>query len=100
MRHKSILLERSVEAHGETRRLLSHAFSARALSEQEPLVRQFVDRFMEKIGEHGQNNGGMDMDHWFTFFTFDVIGKLSLGESFHCIEEGKPHFWVDFLMNL
>lgn len=35
----------------------------------------------------------MDMALWFKFYSFDVMGDLSLGESFGMLDLNKPH-WV------
>jgi cytochrome P450 len=93
-----ILLDRDIERHGKTRRLLSHAFSPKALLEQEDLVRSFIDNLLEKFAVHGRSPEGLSATEWFGYFTFDVIGKLSLGTSFGCIADEKPHYWVKFVM--
>ena len=37
------------------------------------------------------------MVQWLNFTTFDIIGDLSLGESFHCLEESHYHSWLSIL---
>ena len=41
----------------------------------------------------------VDIVQWLNFTTFDIIGDLSLGESFHCLEEGSYHSWLAILSN-
>jgi hypothetical protein len=34
---------------------------------------------------------------WYNFVTFDIIGDLTLGESFGCLQESALHPWVSIL---
>lgn len=85
--------------HGKRKRFLSHAFSSKALSDHVPTIQYYSDLFVERMREHGTRPGGMNMTEWFNWFTFDVIGDLAFGESFHCLESAKGHFWVSVVLN-
>lgn len=39
----------------------------------------------------------VDLVKWFNFTTFDIVGDLALGESFHCLEDSRYHGWVALL---
>lgn len=39
----------------------------------------------------------VDLVEWFNFTTFDIVGDLALGESFHCLEDSRYHSWVSLL---
>ena len=39
----------------------------------------------------------VDIVQWFNFTSFDIIGDLSFGESFHCLEDARYHEWVSIL---
>ena len=71
------------------RKLLSHAFSQRSLTEQESLVSTAVDRFIEVIGKIGAGQEGLDITKWFNIMTFDIIGDLAFGETFRGLESGE-----------
>ncbi len=82
-------------AHTRQRKLLAHAFSERALKEQEGIIVSYVDLLVEKLREQvklGQNP--VDMVNWYNHTTFDVIGDFTYGESFHSLEKGDYHPWV------
>lgn len=82
-------------AHTRQRRLLAHAFSEKALKEQEGIIIKYVDLLVERLGEQvkiGQNP--VDMVSWFNHTTFDIIGDFTYGESFHSLEGGDYHPWV------
>ena len=83
-------------SHSRMRRLLSHAFSESALQEQEPLITSYFDLFIQKLHEQidGPADGVIDMVRWYNFATFDLIGDLCFGESFHALENGEYHYWI------
>lgn len=84
-----ITSERDPQRHGQMKRLLSAAFSARALAEQECIVVRVIDDFIRRIGEHGgPGTGGLNMTKWYDMCAFDILGEMAFGESFHCIESG------------
>ncbi|KAH8812380.1 cytochrome P450 [Xylogone sp. PMI_703] len=87
-----------VARHARMRRLLSHAFSDRALSEQEPIIQTYIDELMSKLKLQAQN-GPFNIVPWFNFLTFDVIGDLSFGESFNCLDEGRLHDWIEVIFS-
>jgi cytochrome P450 len=81
--------------HSRYRRLLSHAFSEKALREQEPVVKHYIDLLMAKL--HENSGSPQDMVNWFNFVAFDIIGDLALGKSFSCLENAELHPWVFIL---
>ncbi|KAE8344880.1 cytochrome P450 [Aspergillus arachidicola] len=87
--------ERNPKKHGEMRRMLSSAFSQRSLLKQEGTVARIVDRFIEIIGKKGgKGSQGLNMTK---MVGFDVLGEMAFGESFHSLEDGKPHFRSDLV---
>ena len=81
------------EAHSRFRRLLSHAFSAQGLQEQEPRIKEYVDLLVQGLAVHGQERP-VDMVGWFNWTTFDLIGDLAFGESFGCLKNARTHPWI------
>ena len=94
------------------RKYLSGAFSDRSLREQEYLVAEVVDQFVEMLddsGEEGEGEGGgggkeVDLVNAFNLTTFDIIGSLAFGESFGGVASGLletrfalPRFLIDHL---
>ncbi|KAF6829319.1 trichothecene c-15 hydroxylase [Colletotrichum musicola] len=90
------LISASRERHGPMRRLLSHGFSARAMAEQQPLINTYIDLFLQRLRENGEGGSKpIDLTKWFEWATFDIIGDLSFGESFGCLQTSASHPWVD-----
>ncbi|KAI9787991.1 MAG: hypothetical protein M1816_007295 [Peltula sp. TS41687] len=82
----SIVSERDPAVHGTMRRSLSHAFSQRSLMEQEHLIARVIDRFIDRVGQLGGGEEGIDIVQWYNMMTFDIIGDLAFGETFNGIE--------------
>ncbi|KAL6918601.1 hypothetical protein ACHAP8_010991 [Fusarium lateritium] len=82
------------EDHKRQRKLLSHAFSHKALRGQEDLLNRYVDLFVERLTQKAREGEAVDMVAWYNFATFDLIGHLALGQPFGCLETGKYHPWV------
>ncbi|KAJ5583602.1 hypothetical protein N7535_002222 [Penicillium sp. DV-2018c] len=82
--------------HTRMRRLLTHAFSNKALGEQEEILQTYADMFIEKLHGLIGSSASVDIDitRWFNFTTFDLIGDLAFGEPFGCLSHSKYHWWV------
>ena len=83
--------------HARIRRTLDHAFSDKAYKQQQPIVVSYIDNLIKRLGEqsHDQNRGEVDLVKWYNWMTFDVIGDLSFGQSFKCLETQTNHPWVE-----
>lgn len=85
------------EEHAKMRRGVSVGFSDRVLREMEPLIQSSIAVFMRRLRDQckaPEINGKIDMSKWFNFTTFDLIGNLVMGESYHCLEDADYHPWV------
>ena len=84
------------------RHALSKAFSEKSLVAHEPLLIHHTGRFMSRLcreidcmSKREDEGYQVDLVKWFDFITFDIIGDLSLGESFNCVESASYHHWVE-----
>ncbi|KAJ5090223.1 hypothetical protein N7532_008907 [Penicillium argentinense] len=89
------------EDHTRMRRLLTHAFSNKALLEQESLLHAYADMLIDKLaGLMGDHCAPVvDMTRWFNFTTFDLIGDLAFGEPFDCLTNNQYHWWVMIILD-
>lgn len=78
--------------HSRMRRVVAHAFSQKALVEQEERLQYYVDALITKIREES-TQGPSDIVRWLNFATFDIMGELTYSRPFGCLEEGKYHEW-------
>jgi cytochrome P450 len=80
--------------HARIRRQLSHAFSEKALREQEDLITSYISLLIEKLSGAAENGSKLNMVKWYNFTTFDIVSDLAFGEPFHCLASGEYHPWV------
>lgn len=61
--------------HARQRKLVSHAFSDKALQEQEHMLKGHVGLLIEKLKEVAVKNGNVNIVDWYNFTTFDVLSR-------------------------
>ncbi|KAM0799194.1 cytochrome P450 [Usnea florida] len=81
--------------HSRMRRVLAHAFSEKAMREQEPLIQEYIDLFMKSL-HTAAAKGPQNMVSWYEFIAFDIIGDLTFGQSLKCISNGNSQ-WITFM---
>ncbi|KAI8622846.1 putative cytochrome P450 monooxygenase [Xylariaceae sp. FL1651] len=85
------------ERHAKLRKLLSHAFSDKALREQESVINNYVMSLLKELRTRCSER--VDMVQWYNFTTFDIIGHLAFAESFDCLSTSDYHPWVNMLFS-
>ncbi|KAI0835729.1 cytochrome P450 [Hypoxylon sp. FL0890] len=96
---KCVGSERDPKKHSAMRKMLNPAFSQRVLLEQEDIITSVVDKFVRIIGEKGgPGSRGINVTKWFEMNSFDILGELAFGESFHSLDSGKLHFWAAIIL--
>ncbi|KAI0436189.1 benzoate 4-monooxygenase cytochrome P450 [Xylaria telfairii] len=91
----SIVSVRDPTIHAEMRRYLSPAFADRALNEQEGLISQNIEKFVQLLGVQAD---GYDICRGYEMLTFDIIGDLAFGKSFGAVESPTPHPWISVII--
>jgi cytochrome P450 len=88
------------ENHSRLRKNLSHGFSEASMRQQESLIQSYVDLLMRCL-EQSSNDGQtpLNMCSWYNWTTFDIIGDLTFGEPFGCLESSTYHPWVSIIMD-
>lgn len=92
----------NTEDHDRMRKILSHAFSDRALKAQEYILQGYTDllitRLRDQISSASEGSIAVDIGTWYTFTTFDTVGDLCFGESFSCLQNSEHHPWVQAIV--
>nr|AJW31700.1 tri11 protein [Trichoderma brevicompactum] len=84
--------------HTRFRRSLANGFSHQAMLDQEPIIRGYVDQLMEGLKKQSSNGTQpVDMVRWFNYATFDIIGDLSFGEPFGCLQSSHYDPWIQLI---
>ncbi len=74
--------------HARIKRLISHAFSDKAVRDVESLVLRYMDLALTQLRASITNpgtKGRVDISAWMNYLTFDIIGDLTFGSSFDCL---------------
>ncbi|KAM0544798.1 hypothetical protein ACHAPJ_011625 [Fusarium lateritium] len=96
----NIVFAREPQDHRQQRRSLSHAFSSKALRDNEDSVKYHDGLFIKGLGEHaGPETEGVNMSEIYNWLTFDIIGDLTFGKSFDAVSQWKPSLWVTLLLD-
>ena len=97
--HGDSIIAANRENHGRLRKVLSHGFSAQAMIDQQPLIQKYVGMLIEGLRTASKTGEALDMTGWYNWTTFDIIGDLSFGEPFGCLEKEQYHPWVKMLFD-
>ncbi|KAI0837328.1 putative cytochrome P450 [Hypoxylon sp. FL0890] len=86
------------EEHSRFRRALSHGFSDSAMREQESMIAKYVDLLVKRLHEEcGDGKNKLNIEAWYNWTTFDIVGDLVFGQSFRCLENIDYHPWIEFI---
>ena len=83
---------------GGLRTTMAHGFSASAMTEQQPLIKGYVELLIQRL--RGKANNGkaiIDMHAWYNYCTFDIIGDLAFAEAFGCLRESAMYPWISLV---
>ncbi|EHA18744.1 hypothetical protein ASPNIDRAFT_176389, partial [Aspergillus niger ATCC 1015] len=91
------MINANEEDHIRQKRLLTHAFSEKALRDQESLIMAYIDVFITRLAEYAASESprATNIVHWLNYLTFDIVGDLSFGEPFGCLDRSTYHPWVE-----
>ncbi|KAI1363826.1 cytochrome P450 [Xylaria arbuscula] len=93
--HPKNIIASNAQDHFRLRRAMLPAFSDKALTQQEPLIRGYVDLLIKRLREVSETEECTNMVRWYNFTTFDLIADLTFGESLHGLETGESNVWLD-----
>lgn len=86
------------EDHTRMRKSMANGFSQQAMLNQQPLITKYIDTLFKRLRKFSVDKETVDILSWFNYATFDIIGDLSFGEPFGCLEESTYHPWVSFIV--
>jgi cytochrome P450 len=88
MDHKDVFSETSNAMHALERKKTSNMYAMSSLVSYERFVDKVNSEFMTALVDHAQHGRAFDLFTWLQFYAFDVIGEITLGQSFGLIEAG------------
>ncbi|KIW03534.1 uncharacterized protein PV09_05295 [Verruconis gallopava] len=98
IRAKHIVNTHDPAEHAEMRKMMAYAFSAKALLEQEHLIKHYADDLVEAVREKG-DLGPINLVEFFNWTTFDVLGELAFGEPFNSLKNRKTDSWISIILD-
>ncbi|KAH9889690.1 cytochrome P450 [Xylariomycetidae sp. FL2044] len=93
----SVFTTRDRDYHARLRKLLSNGVSETSLARFIPQVDAKARLAIQRMGEEQEARGFADLFKWWFFYTTDVIGELSFGESFNMLELRKKNQYIEDL---
>jgi cytochrome P450 len=83
-------------SHARQRKLVSNAFSDKALNEQEQLLKGHVGMLIQRLKEiaSSKDDSGVDIIEWLNFTSFDIMSELAFGESLGQLKTSTYNPWV------
>ncbi|KAJ2998612.1 hypothetical protein NUW58_g262 [Xylaria curta] len=93
--HPKKIISSNAQDHFRLRRAMLPAFSDKALTQQEPLIRTYVDLLIKRLREVSETTNCTNLVQWYNFTTFDLIADLAFGESLHGLETGESNVWLE-----
>jgi len=68
------------------------------MRQQEPEIIKYIDLLIKRLHEECQNGAkALNLEAWYNWTTFDIVGSLVFGQSFNCLENVDYHPWIDFI---
>lgn len=86
--------------HAGLRKALAHSFSDSALRAYEPLVAQYTFALVRALRTHADGGrAALDIEAWLNYSSFDIVGDLSFGWKFGCIDNARYHPSIKFILD-
>ncbi|KAF4944541.1 hypothetical protein FSARC_14648 [Fusarium sarcochroum] len=86
------------EEHDAIRKKMNIGFSDHALKTQEPEIQRYIDLLVQRLTTHSSNGQSVNLRDWIAYTTFDLIGKLTFGSDFGCLESNAYHSWIRLII--
>src|SRR5579862_3035540 len=83
-----IFSEQNIENHGARRRLAANAYAMSSVLGYERKIQAILDTNWEQFRKFAASGEAIDMDHWATYFAYDIVSELALGNSLGMVKVG------------
>ncbi|CAK7207444.1 hypothetical protein SEUCBS139899_010254 [Sporothrix eucalyptigena] len=97
-RAKHIVTASDPEEHAQMRKMMSHAFSSKALLDQEDVIQHYANGLVDAIYERC-TRGPMNLVDFFNWTTFDILGEMAFGESFGSLKNRQTDSWIAIVLD-
>ncbi|KAF1821708.1 cytochrome P450 [Dissoconium aciculare CBS 342.82] len=80
--------------HVRHRRIMSPAFADRGLKDLEPMLIEWINKLIDKLGSVADAGKKADMVMYYNCTTFDIMADMSFGASLGMLEAEEYSLWV------
>ncbi|TVY23255.1 Cytochrome P450 monooxygenase [Lachnellula hyalina] len=87
-----LVLEGDDLHHSRKRKNFGSGFTEPAMRQQEPTVIKYIDQFIFCLRE--RSSKAIELNEWYSFLVFDIMGDIIFGESFDSLETGQTSEWA------
>lgn len=94
--HYSLISIKDDAEHNRVRRIFNHAFSDKALRDQEDLFRIYVDKLIRNV--YNTEGGAFDAVKAYNCTTFDIMAELTFGESLGLLDKSEYNHWLSSIL--
>ncbi|OKL63595.1 hypothetical protein UA08_02014 [Talaromyces atroroseus] len=99
------LLDSDGEVHSRKRKIISHAFSERALRLKEDSIvehqQSWLDQVTQTFGQQADDwTQPIDMTQWLSYMTIDIVGEIGFGKDFNLTRSERFRFLPQTFANL
>ncbi|KAI1126216.1 benzoate 4-monooxygenase cytochrome P450 [Nemania abortiva] len=91
---RSLVTEPDPSKHAAMIRVFGGAFSRGFLNEMEPMIIDYIDRFIHHVRAKTADGGVVNLTFGYSSVTFDIIGDLAFGQDFGGIGQDTPHAFI------
>lgn len=91
----SLQTNRIKALHDQRRRVWSPAFSDKALRGYEDRMKPYRSKLISQF--EAFDGQPLDVNKWFSLYTFDIMGDLAFGSSFNMLETSEEHWAIKLL---
>lgn len=85
--------------HVRQRKLFSHAFSDKAIREQESIIQQNITQLISNLSKTAEASTKTDIVQDYNFASFDIMGDLAWGEPLGCLRNSAYTPWVSMIFS-
>ncbi|KAK0109972.1 hypothetical protein ONS95_002639 [Cadophora gregata] len=89
--HADLFSEQDPNRHAAKRRKVASLYSMTTLLSYEPFVDKCNATFCQKLSNFAADEVSFDVPQWMQFYAFDVIGEISVGQSFGFLDGKREH---------
>jgi len=87
-KHQTPMSETDPKRHRERSSIVQQAYTYSFLSKHEDKVDVSLNLLRKRLGEEADSAKPTEMDRWFNYFNFDVIGELTYSQHFGFLQKG------------